>query len=118
MLCSFLLMPLKATIHEANGMGDVLLIDATCVPCNRLGKFMSKRLSKRTSLEIYGIEEDRGRELVAGLQPSLQQADTMYLIRSQTSTNICATRFLPGQPNFENLKPSGQPDFINIFRPL
>ena len=82
MLCSFLLMPLKTTIHEANGMGDVLLIDATCVPCNRLGKFMSKRLSKRTSLEIYGIEEDRGRELVAGLQPSLQQADTMYLIRN------------------------------------
>ncbi|MBQ45897.1 MAG: hypothetical protein CMP10_00125 [Zetaproteobacteria bacterium] len=62
-------------------MGDVLLIDATCVLCNRLAKFISKRQSKRTSLEIYGIEEERGEEIIAGLQPSLQQADSMYLIR-------------------------------------
>ncbi|MAJ00841.1 MAG: hypothetical protein CMA10_00330 [Euryarchaeota archaeon] len=62
-------------------MGDVLLIDATCVLCNRLAKFIGKRQSKRTSLEIYGIEEERGEEIIAGLQPSLQQADSMYLIR-------------------------------------
>jgi len=62
-------------------MGDVLLIDATCVLCNRLAKFIGKRQSKRTSLEICGIEEERGEEIIAGLQPSLQQADSMYLIR-------------------------------------
>ena len=62
-------------------MGDVLLIDATCVLCNRLAKFIDKRQSKRTSLEIYGIDEERGEEIIAGLQPSLQQADSMYLIR-------------------------------------
>ena len=62
-------------------VGDVLLIDATCVVCNRLANFVSKRQSASKNLEIHGIEEERGRELTAGLPSKMQQADSMYLIR-------------------------------------
>jgi len=69
-------------IREAEVVVDVLLIDAKCVLCNRLAKFLKKRLSRRAKLEIYGIDSDEGCLIVDGLSPSLQDVDSMYLIRA------------------------------------
>lgn len=66
----------------AINVADILLIDAHCVLCNRFGSFLTKRLSKRGGLQIYGIDSEQGVTVVGGLPESLKEIDSMYLIRA------------------------------------
>lgn len=63
-------------------MADTLLIDAHCVLCNRLGSFLTKRLSKKSGLRIYGIDSEQGLTVIESLPDSLKEVDSMYLIRA------------------------------------
>jgi predicted DCC family thiol-disulfide oxidoreductase YuxK len=73
---------LKARINEADDVVDVLLIDAHCVLCNRLAKFLNKRRSKKSQLHIYGIDSEEGMRFIEGFSESIKEADSMYLIRA------------------------------------
>tara|TARA_B110000444_G_scaffold261503_1_gene314319 strand:+ start:5206 stop:5556 length:351 start_codon:yes stop_codon:yes gene_type:complete len=61
---------------------DILLIDANCVLCNRLAKLLNKRRSKKSQLQIYGIDSEEGVKFIEGFSESIKEADSMYLIRA------------------------------------
>jgi len=60
-----------------------LLIDAHCVMCNGLARFLRKRTSHRDDLEIQGIQSEEGQELIATFSPRFQSMDTLYVVQNE-----------------------------------
>jgi len=68
-------------------LGDVvsettLLIDAHCVMCNGLAKFLRRRQRTEGALVIHGIQSPEGQALIATFPERLQALDTLYVVRN------------------------------------
>jgi predicted DCC family thiol-disulfide oxidoreductase YuxK len=68
-------------------LGDVvsettLLIDAHCVMCNGLAKFLRRRQRTEGALVIHGIQSPEGQALIATFPERLQSLDTLYVVRN------------------------------------
>ena len=59
-----------------------VLIDAHCVMCNGLARFLRKRAKPTAQLEIHGIDSDEGRAIIATFPARLQAMDTVYVVRN------------------------------------
>lgn len=59
-----------------------VLIDAHCVMCNGLARFLRTRANPSAQLEIHGIESDEGQALIATFPARLQAMDTVYVVRN------------------------------------
>ena len=60
-----------------------LLIDAHCVMCNGLARFLRKRTSSEEALVIEGIQSDEGQARIATFPARVQSMDTLYVIRNE-----------------------------------
>ena len=58
-----------------------VLIDAHCVMCNGLAKFLHRRTSSKASLEVMGIQSDEGQALINTFPQHMQTMDTLYVVR-------------------------------------
>ena len=58
-----------------------VLIDAHCVMCNGLARFLRTRAKPSAQLDIHGIESDEGQALIATFPARLQAMDTVYVVR-------------------------------------
>ena len=58
-----------------------VLIDAHCVMCNGLARFLRKRAKPSAQLEIHGIDTDEGHALIATFPARMQAMDTVYVVR-------------------------------------
>jgi predicted DCC family thiol-disulfide oxidoreductase YuxK len=58
-----------------------VLIDAHCVMCNGLARFLRKRVRPSVDFEVHGIDSDEGQELIASFPERLQAMDTVYVVR-------------------------------------
>ena len=63
-------------------MSDILIIDGWCNLCNWLSRFVQKRQSSSTTLEIIANKSDDGRELIETFTQRQQDIDTVYLLRN------------------------------------
>ena len=59
-----------------------VLIDAHCVMCNGLARFLRKRAKPSAQLEIHGIDTDEGQALIATFPARIQIMDTLYVVRN------------------------------------
>ena len=59
-----------------------LLIDAHCVMCNGLAKFLRRRQRTEGALVIHGIQSPEGQALIATFPERLQALDTLYVVRN------------------------------------
>lgn len=59
-----------------------LLIDAHCVMCNGLARFLRKRTSAKAELDIQGIQSEEGQALIATFPARIQSMDTLYVVRN------------------------------------
>jgi predicted DCC family thiol-disulfide oxidoreductase YuxK len=59
-----------------------VLIDAHCVMCNGLARFLRKRVKPSVKFEVHGIDSDEGRELISSFPERLQAMDTVYVVRN------------------------------------
>ena len=62
-----------------------LLIDAHCVMCNGLARFLRRRTSPRAVLDIFGIQSDEGQAMIATFPKRLQDLDSLYVVRNGTT---------------------------------
>ena len=58
-----------------------LLIDAHCVMCNGLARFLNKRTSADAELTIEGIQSEEGQALIQTFPARIQTMDTLYVVR-------------------------------------
>jgi len=63
-------------------MGDVLLVDGWCNLCHWLSKFVRRRLTSASDLEIFAIESDEGQKIISTFSETHQRVDSVYLIRN------------------------------------
>jgi len=63
-------------------MNDVLLIDAHCVLCNRLARFIEKRSTPLKPIQILGQTSEVGVDLIETFPPAIQSIDSLYLLRN------------------------------------
>ncbi len=70
----------KHTTGEAM-VQTTVLIDAHCVMCNGLARFLRTRAKPSAQLDIHGIESDEGQALIATFPARLQAMDTVYVVR-------------------------------------
>ena len=61
-----------------------VLIDAHCVMCNGLARFLQRRAKPSVDLDIHGIDSDEGQALISTFSPKLQAMDTVYVVRDGT----------------------------------
>ena len=61
-----------------------VLIDAHCVMCNGLARFLEKGAKPSAQLEIHGIDTDEGQALIATFPERFQAMDTVYVVRNGT----------------------------------
>ena len=61
-----------------------VLIDAHCVMCNGLARFLQRRVKPSVDLDIHGIDSDEGQALISTFSPKLQAMDTVYVVRDGT----------------------------------
>ena len=59
-----------------------VLIDAQCVMCNGLARFLEQRARSDASLAILGIESDEGQAIIADFPERLKAMDTVYVVRN------------------------------------
>ena len=59
-----------------------VLIDAQCVMCNGLARFLQQRARSDASLAILGIESDEGQAMIADFPERLKAMDTVYVVRN------------------------------------
>lgn len=60
---------------------DVLLLDGECGMCNRLAVFVDRRRRPESNLAYRPILSEDGQALITGFPPTLQAADSVYLVR-------------------------------------
>ena len=82
MCCWSLSAPLKSNITGEGMAKTTLLIDAHCVMCNGLARFLRKRTSAKAELNIEGIQSEEGQALVATFPARIQSMDTLYVVRN------------------------------------
>ncbi len=58
-----------------------VLIDAHCVMCNGLAKFLRRRTRSNVDLDILGIQSEEGQALIATFSQRHQTMDTVYVVR-------------------------------------
>jgi predicted DCC family thiol-disulfide oxidoreductase YuxK len=63
-------------------MGDVLLVDGWCNLCHWLSKFVRKRLTSDSDLEILAIESEEGQTIISTFSEVHQRVDSVYLVRN------------------------------------
>ena len=63
-----------------------VLIDAHCVMCNGLARFLQRRAKPSVDLDIHGIDSDEGQALISTFSPKLQAMDTVYVVRTEHRT--------------------------------
>ena len=73
----------KSTTGDAM-VKTTVLIDAHCVMCNGLARFLQRRAKPSADLDIHGIDSDEGQALISTFSPKLQAMDTVYVIRDGT----------------------------------
>ena len=73
----------KSTTGDAM-VKTTVLIDAHCVMCNGLARFLQRRAKPSVDLDIHGIDSDEGQALISTFSPKLQAMDTVYVIRNGT----------------------------------
>ena len=73
----------KSTTGDAM-VKTTVLIDAHCVMCNGLARFLQRRAKPSVDLDIHGIDSDEGQALISTFSPKLQAMDTVYVIRDGT----------------------------------
>jgi len=59
-----------------------VLIDAHCVMCNGLAKFLRKRTASHAQLDVIGIQSDEGQAMIETFPPRMQTMDTLYVVRA------------------------------------
>ena len=59
-----------------------VLIDAQCVMCNGLARFLQQQARSDASLAILGIESDEGQAMIADFPERLKAMDTVYVVRN------------------------------------
>jgi len=59
-----------------------LLIDAHCVMCNGLARFLRKRTSAKAELDIQGIQSGEGQAPVATFPARIQTRENLYVVRN------------------------------------
>ena len=82
MPCWLLSAPLKSNTTGESMAKTTLLIDAHCVMCNGLARFLRKRTSAKAELNIEGIQSEEGQALIATFPERLQAMDTVYVVRN------------------------------------
>lgn len=82
MCCSLLSAPLKSNTTGEGMARTTLLIDAHCVMCNGLARFLQKRTAAKAELVIQGIQSDEGQALIAAFPARTQSMDTLYVVRN------------------------------------
>ena len=82
MPCWLLLAPLKSNTPGEGMAKTTLLIDAHCVMCNGLARFLRKRTSAKAELDIQGIQSEAGQALIATFPARIQSMDTLYVVRN------------------------------------
>jgi predicted DCC family thiol-disulfide oxidoreductase YuxK len=64
-------------------MTDILLLDSECGLCSKAGNFISNRIINHDALQIRSIHDLSGEKLILEMPMSLQELDTMYLIKEK-----------------------------------
>ena len=64
-------------------MTDTLLLDSECSLCSNAGSFISNRIINYELLQICSISDLIGEKLISEMPMSLQELDTMYLIKGK-----------------------------------
>ncbi len=82
MPCSWCLAMWKSITTGEDVTATTLLIDAHCVMCNGLAKFLRKRAAPSAELTIQGIQSEEGQALIATFPQRLQTMDTLYVVRN------------------------------------
>ena len=82
MPCSWRLVTWKTGTTGEDVTSTTLLIDAHCVMCNGLARFLRHRTSASADLTIQGIQSDEGQALIATFPARLQTMDTLYVVRN------------------------------------
>ena len=82
MPCWLLSAPLKSNTTGEGMAKTTLLIDAHCVMCNGLARFLRKRTSAKAELDIQGIQSEEGQALIATFPARIQSMDTLYVVRN------------------------------------
>ena len=82
MPCWLLSAPLKSNTTGEGMAKTTLLIDAHCVMCNGLARFLRKRTSAKAELNIEGIQSEEGQALIATFPARIQSMDTLYVVRN------------------------------------
>ena len=82
MPCWLLSAPLKSNTTGESMAKTTLLIDAHCVMCNGLARFLRKRTSAKAELNIEGIQSEEGQALIATFPARIQSMDTLYVVRN------------------------------------
>ena len=59
-----------------------VLIDAHCVMCNGLARFLRKRVKPSVDFDIHGIDSEEGQAIIASFPERLQTMDTVYVVRN------------------------------------
>jgi len=72
----------KSSTTGEDVTATTLLIDAHCVMCNGLAKFLRKRTAPSVELTIQGIQSEEGQALIATFPQRLQNMDTLYVVRN------------------------------------
>ena len=83
MPCWLLSAPLKSNTTGEGMAKTTLLIDAHCVMCNGLARFLRKRTSAKAELNIEGIQSEEGQALIATFPARIQSMDTLYVVRNE-----------------------------------
>lgn len=73
---------LKSSTPGEGMTETTLLIDAHCVMCNGLARFLRKRTSPKAVLVIEGIQSEEGQALISTFPKRIQAMDTLYVVRN------------------------------------
>jgi predicted DCC family thiol-disulfide oxidoreductase YuxK len=59
-----------------------VLIDARCVMCNGLAKFLRRRVRNGAELDVLGIQSDEGQAIIQTFSERHRSMDTLYVVRN------------------------------------